>query len=363
MKWWLSILALFVLASVPAAYLYADVLIGTNQVTITAEVVDLGASAPATESNTPSSTTSSGGGSGSGIWHFITSFFGDDSGTVSGNSNTSTDGTSDNGTNASGISEAGSSTETTATDSTNTEALASEIPPVPTTSVRFGGYTFPNAIVTFTLDGATAYTIQADADGYFEGAYSAVEEGEHAFTFQAQDYADQSSRLTSYVYTVLPDSPVYIAPILLPPIFGFSSTGELSGTAIPGSTVQVYGVDTATQDLFPVNRVEVSADGTFSYDIDLKNFPLYDQYYVSCEYEGKSCGYSGIIQVQAVGESASAPTEIFADFTQDVRVNYVDFSFMRAAFLNHKNLLLYDLNQDGKIDLQDFSLLNYQWTQ
>ena len=98
-----------------------------------------------------------------------------------------------------------------------------------------------------------------------------------------------------------------------------------------------------------------------TYEVDLKE-GAYSQYYVSCSYEGQGCGYSGIVPIQVIGDTYEIPSNIFADFTQDVEVNFIDFSFMRSAFLSSQSILFYDLDEDGDLTLKDFSLLDYQWT-
>jgi hypothetical protein len=64
-----------------------------------------------------------------------------------------------------------------------------------------------------------------------------------------------------------------------------------------------------------------------------------------------------------VGGLYEIPGNVFADFTADIKVNFVDFSFMRAAYLSGESILFYDLDEDGVLTLKDFSLLDYQWTQ
>lgn len=253
----------------------------------------------------------------------------------------------------------------TETPELETPPLADPPPPTETT-LHFGGYAFPNAEISFTLNGTTTLTLTADSSGYFEGTYDQLTTGSHVFTFEARDYQGNRSPLTSYFYTVDTLAPVYIPSILLSPLLYIepqTSTEILGGVAIPGSSLQVYGVDTEDQSLHIIDTFIVEEQGQFSFDFDLSGPMPYDQYYVACSFEGLNCGYSAVIEVQTVDTSTTqlAPSFV-ADFTADIEVNYVDFSFMRYAFLNNKTHPLYDLNRDGRISLIDFSLLNYQWT-
>jgi hypothetical protein len=107
--------------------------------------------------------------------------------------------------------------------------------PDPRAAVYFGGYTFPSAVVIFTVDGETVFTVSADSEGYFEGSYDELDLGEHIFSFQAQSYDEQESRLVSYSYSVQNESPLYISTVLLPPIFASTDEGQgIGGVAIPG---------------------------------------------------------------------------------------------------------------------------------
>lgn len=237
------------------------------------------------------------------------------------------------------------------------------IVPEPQAAIYFGGYAFPNAQVVFTLDGEASYTFYADSEGYFEGSFGDLTMGQHIFSFQAESFEGKESRLVSYAYTVVSESPLYISSILLPPIFGSVENGQgLGGVAIPGSEIQVYGVSQSDQKLVELETIQVNEDGTYKYEVDLKD-GAYSQYYVACSFQGQECGYSGIIPVQVVGGIYEIPSNVFADFTNDIQVNFVDFSFMRAAFLSDKNILFYDLDEDGDLTVKDFSLLDYQWTQ
>ncbi len=354
MKLWFILLSLLFIFVAPAAYLFANTLSASNDVTITATV-------PSQESESGTSSTSGGGG-GSGWYSQITNIQDEDADedvdTDSNSTDESTPGTElglDEDTSAQSGDEEADSEESIE------ESVEEPVEPE-TTEVYFGGYTFPNATISYSLNGEVVSTIQADTSGYFEGSYSVVEAGEQIFSFQAESYEGDESNLVSYAYTVQTGSPVYISSIILPPILDVSSGGELEGVAIPGSEIQVYGVNLSDQSLHVVNTIPVGPDGTYVIEFDLGDSTVYDQYYVGCEWKGTDCGFSQIIQVQMVGEDYKFVDKIFANFTEDEEVNFVDFAFIRAAFLQGKNNPLYDLNQDGEIDLVDFSLLNYQWT-
>ena len=362
MKNWLATLLAFLVLVVPSAYLLTDVMSASNSVHITAIVPE-----PSTPTEIPpsSSVTSSGsstGSSGGGAFS---------SNTEASSSEASSESTSDantaendTGGDSGGVSAGGSSTSSNNTTGVieNTPSTPPPALPPPTAVVRYGGYTFPNATVTFSLNGVFVTTLQADATGYFVGS-SSVPVGDAIFTFQASDMLGNDSRLTSYAYTVQNESPVIISSIVLPPLFDVSPAGDLSGVAIPGAEIVVYGMSDGDQELHPLSTITVNGDGTYTYDFDFKKDLSYDRYYVACSWEGVDCGTSGIVQVQMVGESNKFIGEVLADFTEDIEVNYVDFAFMRNAFLKDPYNPVYDLNQDGVVNLADFSLLNYQWSQ
>lgn len=354
MKRWLLVFSALTLLGLPGTLFLANLLEVSNEVHITATVEDPNA-APSDSSAVVSNSSGQGGGSG-----------------ASSNQSSSTNEDEEDGSNQSEEgssgqtqgSQAGESesndtiSETPSTDSTDAEELEE-----PMATLYFGGYAFPNASVQFSIDGTHVSTLTADEDGYFEGSYSELVFGGHIFSFQAESYAGDESRLVSYSYTVQNESPIYISSILLPPIFTPADSGEgLAGVAIPGAEIEVYGVEQNGSGLVLLETIHVPDDGAYSYEVDLKT-KAYDQYYVACTFKGQACGYSGIIQVQNIGANNAVPTNVFADFTNDVEVNFVDFSFMRAAFLSDVSILFYDLDEDGALTIKDFSLLNYQWTQ
>lgn len=351
MKLWFVLLSLLFIFVAPAVYLFTDTLSASNEVHITATVPEL-------ESESSSNVSSDGGGGGSWSGQIIN--VRDDEEVEEEDE----DGEEETEEGEENEPEPDNAPETdVVTDDEEVEEEALDEPAEPTsTNVYFGGYSFPNATISYSLNGEVISTIQADATGYFEGVYASVEAGENTFSFQAENYEGDESHLVSYAYTVQTASPVYISGVVLPPILDVSSEGDLEGIAIPGSEIQIYGVDLSDQSLHVVNTISVNPDGTYAIEFDLRDPTVYDQYYVGCEWEGLDCGFSQVIEVQMVGDSYKFVGEVFADFTQDVEVNFVDFAFIRAAFLSGKNNPVYDLNKDGTIDLVDFSLLNYQWT-
>ncbi len=340
-------LSMALLLALPPAYFLASVLQSSNDVYITAVVPD---------SNSDEGTSSSGGGAGGGRPPNSTQ--GSQGG---GMVATDSDETAEDGSTSTEQSSTGETNSESSTSQTGTEVTTKTTPAAPETTVRFGGYAFPNAQVTFTLNGQTS-TLVADEEGYFEGSSSHVPMGENNFSFLAEDYLGNKTSLVTYSYTVQNESPLFISYVLLPPIVYIDETGEIEGLAIPGSQLQVYGVKGEDQTLETIKTIDVDENGSFSLDFDLSQQFLYDQIYVSCAVESTECGYSGIIQVQTLGTERRFILGTGADFTQDIQVNFIDFAFMRAAFLKGNTSLLYDLNQDGKVDLVDFSLLNYQWT-
>lgn len=354
MKRWLFLTVVFGLIGLPGTMFLVSTLEVSNDVHITATVRSL-----ESESSASSGTPDTAGGRNSGTRSSQSEEDEEDEDSGEEDLDEEEDNNQDDANEASGDEGDAGSNETQEQASAPEPILEEERE----TIVIFGGYAFPNAMVTFTLDGEVVLTIDADEEGYFEGNYDELAFGEHVFTFQAEDYNDAQTRTVSYAYTVINESPLYISSILLPPLFEPAENGtDLEGLSIPGAEIQVFGVTQDGQDLIEVESIIVDEDGTYSYELNLKD-GAFNQYYVSCTYEGKECGYSGIIPVQIVDGAYEIPSNVFADFTQDVEVNFVDFSFMRAAFLSKANLLFYDLDEDGELTLKDFSLLNYQWTQ
>lgn len=352
MKRWLLLTFIFGLIGLPGTLFLVNTLEVSNQVHVTALVEESGG----TEIAEVSSSSGSGGGLNGQAAEFSDNQESDEVDNLNANSDENESDSKDE--------EDGSIVdEPDELEESDEEAEEEVIAPEPQAALYFGGYAFPNAQIIFTLDGEATYTFSADSEGYFEGSFGALTMGEHIFSFQAASYEDKESRLISYAYTVVNESPLYITSILLPPIFGSVENGQgLGGVAIPGSEIQVYGVSQSDQKLVELETIQVNEDGTYKYEVDLKD-GAYSQYYVACSFQGQECGYSGIIPVQVVGGFYEIPSNVFADFTNDIQVNFVDFSFMRAAFLSDKDILFYDLDEDGELTVKDFSLLDYQWTQ
>lgn len=361
MKRWLFLTVIFGLLSLPGTMFLVSTLELSNEVHITATV-----EGPESESGGGSSNSivpSSGGGGGGGQTSGATSQ-NDDKDEKNDDEIDEIDEENEEDSGNDESDDDGQSGAPSLEEDSEEKVEETPVPEEdPKTVLVFGGYAFPNAVVTFTLDGEAIFSVEADSEGYFEASYDELTFGEHVFTFQAESYEDEQTRTVSYAYTVVNESPLYISSILLPPLFEPVDNGtSLGGLSIPGAEIQVFGVTQDGKTLIEVETIIVNEDGTYFYDLDLKD-GAFNQYYVSCMYKGEECGYSGIIPVQIVDGVYEIPSNVFADFTQDVEVNFVDFSFMRAAFLSNANLLFYDLDEDGSLTMKDFSLLNYQWTQ
>lgn len=356
MKRWLLVLSALTLLGVPGTLFVANVLDVSNEVHITATVEDPNA-IPEEEPNSvvPTSTSGGGGGGGNGS--------NSNSQSAAGEEETDEESQPDSTPDSSVPTDSSIADEQGDQASQNSTEEADEVEEEERAIIYFGGYAFPNATIQFSLDGGVVLTAVADDTGYFEGNYSGLALGDHVFSFQAKDYKGDESRLVSYSYTVQSASPLYASSILLPPIFAPGNNGDaLNGVAIPGAQIEVYGVTQSGQELVLLQTIDVPSDGSYKYEVDLKS-EGYDQYYVACSFKGNSCGFSGVVPVQNVSANFEVPGNVFADFTNDVEVNFVDFSFMRAAFLSEVSILFYDLDEDGELTLKDFSLLNYQWTQ
>jgi MYXO-CTERM domain-containing protein len=123
------------------------------------------------------------------------------------------------------------------------------------------GTSEPDAEVEVLLDGVSVGRTRADARGVWSlEAPNPLADGEHAVAARARDVAGNVGPLSAanrfLVDTVAPGSPVLTEP---PPLTN-DSTPPISGTAEPGSTVQVY------VDGVLVGEVTVGSDGTWSMD-------------------------------------------------------------------------------------------------
>lgn len=235
------------------------------------------------------------------------------------------------------------------------------------TKVVVRGKSYPNSDVHILLDGVTTGIVTADskADFYFETAD--VSPGVASFGFWSEDENGLKStlltltfRVTSGAVTTL--SGVYIAPTIDTDKQSVRQ-GEnilIFGQTVPDTTVNIH----INSEEEHIRTASSSEEG--SWEILFNTEPLSEEFHTAKAYfkvnvngDIIQSGFSKSVSfaVSRLGGEAVCPE---ADLNQDGRVNLTDFSILLYNWGTDNACA--DQNQNGTVDLVDFSILLYYWT-
>ena len=241
--------------------------------------------------------------------------------------------------------------------------------PVPATVV-FKGYSYPEALVTFVKNGAIIGNTLADNDGVFKKEIGA-DPGIFTFGIWARDQLGFNSTTTNISISLTGGTKTTIANIILSPTIAANKStvtqGEkliIYGITTPRSTIRIFNNYSPGQILSPVKAKD---NGNWEYILETL--------------ELKSGDYSlkANAQLETLGLiSAFSSNLLFtiqekrcygSDLNNDGKVDTVDFSILmfywNKPLLGMKDKLInscVDTNSDGFVGLADFSVMMYRWT-
>ena len=265
--------------------------------------------------------------------------------------------------------------------STSTISITAVVPssggggetPAPT-EVNFFGKAYPNSTVAFLKEAVFVENTTANFSSDFEINATGLTGGTYLFSFYSEDlYGTQSSLVTMSV-DVVDSATTIVSNIFLPPTINTDKSSvkqeeniTIFGQTTGGSDVIIeFGLASTSSSTIAI--VEGGGDGLYEYILDTTALSLGD-YNVKAKTDlgAVETSYSKIISFSIEEKEEEEPDFLMADLNDDGKVDVVDFSI--AAFW-YKQILSEDfalieaerLNNDGKINLIDFSMIAYYWT-
>jgi cysteine-rich repeat protein len=233
------------------------------------------------------------------------------------------------------------------------------------TNVIIRGMAYPGATITILRDGEIERVVEADSSGNFDHTLSDQTAGIITLGFWALDNQDRSSITYSATFQVVENAATTLSGLLIPPTLvvtpervppGEAATFE--GSAAPGTDVRAYIDDSATPE-------ETVASQTGEYAITYDTTPLTAEqfhtvkaHYVDTDNPDLESGFSAIVNFYVGVQDVN--TDLTADLNNDGSVNLTDFSIL--LFNWNTNNPLADINSDGAVNLADFSIMLFYWT-
>lgn len=241
------------------------------------------------------------------------------------------------------------------------------LPPVETRLV-FEGKAYPGSKIFILKDGKETAIAQADSRADFTQVIRDITPGIYTFGLWAKDQDGRKSITYSLTFRVLANAITTVRGIFLPPTIDLSKTQLQSGEILNifGQTVPEVEVEVHINSDEIIEKTESDEIGAWLLPLDTKLLEeglhtARARYQISPE-EISGFGKSMAFTVGKVPVPIPSLRDVClaADFNEDGRVNLTDFSIFLCWW--GRSSAEHDLSQNGKVDLPDFSILLCCWT-
>lgn len=246
-----------------------------------------------------------------------------------------------------------------------------------THEVVYSGKAYPGATVEVLRNGIILQHIPTNVSGDFSGSLT-LSPGTYQLGFAAKDTLGRRSSLLGRQVTVGDAATTTLAGLFLSPTIALDSRDllrdgsiQVSGQAYPGSLVSItLSTDPMLSANVYVAQVHTAQDGTYTHRFFTDNYPI-GRYIVRTRafWEGEASALSEPEYVVLTEGKKELPKRECrkGDLNDDGSIDLVDFSIatywykrtLKSPFSEQEATCL---NNDGKVDLYDFSLMAYYWT-
>lgn len=239
--------------------------------------------------------------------------------------------------------------------------------------VVFKGLAYPGSIVTLLKNGVILNELPASGDGTFEIHVRDLNPGTYSFGVRAEDKDHLKSTLDLYTVYLSAGITTVVGGIFLPPTV---TTDKIE--VKKGDPIVLLGYSSPNADLTLsihspkeiVKKTIATVSGSWIFKVDSDELDM-------GTHEGKVRAstdtdlslYSdpisfivGTVNRTRPSGTSVPKTKLKSDLNNDGRVNLIDFSILAYWYKRTGFPLKVDLNGDNKINLTDFSILAYSWT-
>jgi len=243
---------------------------------------------------------------------------------------------------------------------------------IPTTNVAFEGWAYPDSVVTLLKDGQIFTTTVANTDGDFLIDISDISGGNYSFIIYSEDSFGNRSAFTSISTSIMDGAYTRIGGIIIPPTVTVDKTevkkGDniiISGQSYPNITIQIEFAPGV------VKEVQADTKGKYSHTFNSSALDSGDNFIKVKLITNDGLVHLGkVISLRVGSENILTNPELVivkGDINNDGKVDLVDFSIIAYWYKKPlseaiKKIEKELLNGDGKIDLVDFSIIAYYWT-
>jgi hypothetical protein len=236
------------------------------------------------------------------------------------------------------------------------------------TSVNFSGRAYPLSKITILKDGQAAITAVSGPDAQFNISLTGLSGGNYSFSVLGEDNLGRRSTLFTFPLYVTQGTATRISVIFLTPTIDVDKQEVKKGDNITifGQTVP-YGEVSISVDAPQELLVKSEADknGVYLYTFNTGLLEAGGHLVKArAALDSVASAYSTAVSFTVGGKNVEKEQvrEKAEDFNQDGKVNLIDFSILAYWYKRASPPLTVDLNNDGKVTLVDFSIMVSGWT-
>ncbi len=236
--------------------------------------------------------------------------------------------------------------------------------------IIINGFAYPGSEVVILVDSVQYDQTTANADGRYDITIDGIARGVYTFGVYSVDNSGTRSSTFSTSFTVTGARTSSLSNINVPPSVAVNpdpvDPGQdvtFSGYALPDADITIEHETEGSAASRQTFTTTSGADGAWSYTADTSSYPPGPhRLRVRAEQpDGARTNFSNYIRY-GVGEDVGG--EVTADLNQDGRVDLIDFSILLFWWETDggDSNPPADINQDGIVNLIDFSILLFNWT-
>lgn len=234
-------------------------------------------------------------------------------------------------------------------------------------AVNFSGSAYPLSSVILLENGViTAQTI-AGPDANFSISLNNISSGNYSFSLYAVDQKQNKSNPFSIPVMVTSGVTTNVTGIFLAPTISTDKEtvkqGDfvtIFGETTPQSPVEIHVHSSTEID----TRIQSDKNGSYLYQLDTQNLEL------GSHTADSQATYKNILSDKSIEvtfmvsdqNKTRQKTTLVEDLNNDGKVNIIDFSIAAYWYKKLNPPSAIDLNHDGVINLIDFSIMAYYWT-
>ena len=237
-------------------------------------------------------------------------------------------------------------------------------PPPTETKVILQGKAYSSAEITILIDGRVSTIITADSQANFKTKLTDLTGGVYTFSLWAEDKEGRRSITFSFTVNVTEGRITTASGIFIPPTIELEKTllkkGEILN--ILGQTAPESELKISVESPGIVKETKADIKGDWSYPFNttiLEEGSHVARAKAELPDDGLISSYSKVLSFY-IGEGVLGVICPNADLNNDGKVNLVDFSIL--LYWWGKTNSCADQNQNGVVDLADFSIMLYYWT-